>query len=46
MCNIIIFINKQAGTVVPIRVAGSVVTIPRKETGFGPIVVEVTTDVR
>ena len=38
--------HKKAGTVVPIRVAGSVITIPRKETGFGPVVVEVTTNVR
>ena len=38
--------HKKAGTVVPIREAGRIVTMPRKETGFGPIEVEATTNAR
>ena len=34
--------HKKAGTVVPISAAGRIVTIPRKETGFGPSVDEAT----
>lgn len=38
--------HKKAGTVAPIRDAGRIVTIPRKETGFGPKGAEATTNVR
>jgi len=38
--------NKKASTVVPVRMARRIVTIPRKQTVLGTVVVEATAHIR